>query len=812
VAVLLPLLSLREVRPVRARAEFEQSRQLFLHGHLEESQQAAAQGYGRWRLYNPDLAERFQTLEAEAMVWRGSYDEALTVLSSSPASEDREETLLRLAIEAVAYTRIHQFAEAQQRLAQGTRLCAHRTDTACGEVIRAFGILDIERGQIDEAREAFLSTLSFAKAHNDKWLEATALLNLGAASLQQGHLDEAVDWSTIAYRAASELEAEDLAQRSLGNLGWAYVGMGDQERALAYFLEAEADATKLGDNLFQIKWLITEAYVYQEMGDLDRSSKPYRQALKLATQINSKEDIINSLEVLAHLSIEKGNLQEASDYIEQLSPLVRATPDRLDDLDVMLAQGKIDAARGQDQKAEAILTSVENDPDSQTSMRLGAEHELARLYEHRNNDASADRIYKTALMTFEMARQQLQHETSKLPFLANATPIYDDYIQMLIKQGKIPLALDLADHSRARTLAQGLGLPTSVQPTALNAGQIARKANATLLFYWLGRTRSYLWAVTPTKTELFPLPPQSEITASVDRYRSALLGPDDALESANEDGIALYRTLVAPAIHLIGPGSNVVILSDGALSRLNFETLIVPSDHPHYWIEDATLVSAPSLYMLASAKPFSGSARNALLLGDAVSADPDYPELPKASVEMERIEKHFAIKDETVYARERANPEAYIASGPQQYAYIHFVAHGVASQTDPLDSAIILSRATANGDSFKLYARDIIHHPIQARLVTISSCYGGGTRSYAGEGLVGLSWAFLRAGAHNVIGALWEVSDDSTPRLMDSLYQGLEQGMPPSAALRRAKLIMLHQHNNFRNPFFWAPFQIYTGL
>ena len=96
--------------------------------------------------------------------------------------------------------------------------------------------------------------------------------------------------------------------------------------------------------------------------------------------------------------------------------------------------------------------------------------------------------------------------------------------------------------------------------------------------------------------------------------------------------------------------------------------------------------------------------------------------------------------------------------------------------------------ARSGEESFKLYARDIMQHPIDARLVTISACYGSGTRSYAGEGLVGLSWAFLRAGAHNVIGALWEVSDDSTPQLMDALYQGLADGQNPATALRRAKL------------------------
>jgi CHAT domain-containing protein len=215
--------------------------------------------------------------------------------------------------------------------------------------------------------------------------------------------------------------------------------------------------------------------------------------------------------------------------------------------------------------------------------------------------------------------------------------------------------------------------------------------------------------------------------------------------------------------------------------------------------------------MLASARPVRGVGRTLLLLGDAVSPGPDYPELPNASAEMTEIGKHFRPRDETVFARQQANAGAYLHSAPQRFAYIDFVAHGVASSADPLDSAIVLSRTTGAEDSFKLYARDIMLHPIDARLVTIAACYGGGTRSYAGEGLVGLSWAFLRAGAHNVIGALWEVSDESAPRLMDALYQGLEDGLRPNAALRQAKLSMLHAPGGFRRPFFWAPFQLYTG-
>jgi CHAT domain-containing protein len=236
----------------------------------------------------------------------------------------------------------------------------------------------------------------------------------------------------------------------------------------------------------------------------------------------------------------------------------------------------------------------------------------------------------------------------------------------------------------------------------------------------------------------------------------------------------------------------------------------VPGPKPHYWIEDATVADANSLRLLAASHSSTNSSGKLLLIGDAVSPNADYADLPKAGVEIENIEKHFAPTGRDVLTRAQATAPAYLESEPEKFSYIHFVAHGTASRLSPLDSAVILSKASAEEDSFKLYARDIIHHPLHAELVTISTCYGAGARAYTGEGLVGLSWAFLRAGAHNVIGALWEVSDASTPRLMDELYDELKKGRSPQAALRSAKLSLLHS-DSFRKPFYWAPFQLYTG-
>ena len=128
----------------------------------------------------------------------------------------------------------------------------------------------------------------------------------------------------------------------------------------------------------------------------------------------------------------------------------------------------------------------------------------------------------------------------------------------------------------------------------------------------------------------------------------------------------------------------------------------------------------------------------------------------------------------------------------------------------PLDSAIVLSKSSADSDSFKLYARDILKRPLRAELVTVAACYGAEGPSYSGEGLVGLSWAFLRAGAHHVIAALWAVTDAPAPQFMDEFYARIERHESPDVALRAAKLSLLHG-GRYQNPFYWAPFQLYVG-
>ena len=126
-----------------------------------------------------------------------------------------------------------------------------------------------------------------------------------------------------------------------------------------------------------------------------------------------------------------------------------------------------------------------------------------------------------------------------------------------------------------------------------------------------------------------------------------------------------------------------------------------------------------------------------------------------------------------------------------------------------MESAIVLS-GPATG--YKLYAHDIIAKPIHADLVTISACYGAGKRWYIAEGMVGLGWAFIRAGARQVIAALWEVDDSTTPELMNILYTELDRHRTAADALRTAKLAMLHSNGPQKLPYYWGSLQLYTRL
>jgi CHAT domain-containing protein len=748
------------------------------------------------------------------------YAEVLTLLNSQPTRPDDKELLTEiLALEGVAHARLHQFPEAEEKLGKAKQMCRVGSAPTCGDVILAYGVLSVQHEQLDSAKQSFEQSLQFARADNDRLLEATSLLDLGLTSLREEHFDEAIDWTDAAFRAATTLGAGNIAQTALGNLGWAYYYLGDFEKSLKMSLEAEKLAGQAGNIIGQLTWITAAGYVYASRANLADATQSYREALDLANKTGGGEAIYDAYRALALVSVEDGKLEDARRFSDRANEIAHSDKNHLEELYPLFVKGLIATRSHDGAEAERIFHEVETDTKTNASLKFRAEHALARLYEDEGRSVAADREYQTALKTIEASRSTLKRDDSKLPFSNNARRVYDDYVHFLVASKRTNEALRWADFSRARTLAEGLGLLPeggSVGPPPLDAPQIARHAGGTILFYWLGEKQSYLWAITPQKPSVFTLPPGKDIDDAVRRYREAL-EVQDVLASADKDGEFLYQTLIAPADKLLEKDKKVCVIPDGSLNNLNFETLLVsepnaPQPKLHYWIEDVTIADANSLRVLGAPRADNEKRdRTLLIVGNSVAPNDEYRELPQADAQMRSVESHFPKGEQKILTREQATPSAYLASSPEKFSYIHFVAHGTASQLSPLDSAIVLSKESAEDNSFKLYARDIIRYPLRADLVTISACYSAGDRSYSGEGLVGLSWAFLRAGAHNVVAALWDVSDASTAQLMNKFYDELNKGASPDAALRTAKLSLL-RGKEFHNPFYWAPFQLYARL
>ncbi|HEX2122713.1 MAG TPA: CHAT domain-containing protein, partial [Thermoanaerobaculia bacterium] len=460
------------------------------------------------------------------------------------------------------------------------------------------------------------------------------------------------------------------------------------------------------------------------------------------------------------------------------------------------AEGKLDAA---EKTLRAIIDAAETE-----GTRAEAHARLGEVLAKRDTTAAREQ-FEIAVDTLRRKRATVA-EDLRLGFYTPVAEIFGVYVDFLVDQGLHEEALAVTETSRATTLEEMLELPP--QTRRLDARAIAKERNATILCYWLGRTGSYAWKVTPEAVVATRLAEDVAIAAAAERYRLELLGPHGFLQRTGARGAQLYTMLVEPVVRDLPRDARVIVIADGPLHALNFETLVVPSPRPHYWIDDVVLQTAHSLQLLARRRDERPAAEPKLLvIGNPPAVDPAFPALSQAKEEIERVERHFPRS--RILRGPQATPAAYRAASPAGYDYIHFVAHGVATRKQPLQSAVILGRDANN--QYKLYARDIKDQPLGARLVTISSCHGAGTRAFAGEGLVGLAWAFLGAGASNVIAALWEVDDAVAAGMMDVVYAGIANGTDPAVALRDAKRKILRSGRTYERPRYWAPFVLYAG-
>jgi CHAT domain-containing protein len=146
------------------------------------------------------------------------------------------------------------------------------------------------------------------------------------------------------------------------------------------------------------------------------------------------------------------------------------------------------------------------------------------------------------------------------------------------------------------------------------------------------------------------------------------------------------------------------------------------------------------------------------------------------------------------------------------FRLVHFATHGLLNKKRPELSGLVLSLTGPDGQSREgfLSVEEILSLRWRAELVTLSGCRTGLGRSVNGEGLVGLTRAFMVAGVPRVVASLWSVDDSATAELMRRFYAEMlgPAKRSPAAALRIAQL-ELRKKRSRAAPYYWAAFQLH---
>lgn len=150
------------------------------------------------------------------------------------------------------------------------------------------------------------------------------------------------------------------------------------------------------------------------------------------------------------------------------------------------------------------------------------------------------------------------------------------------------------------------------------------------------------------------------------------------------------------------------------------------------------------------------------------------------------------------------------------HATIHLATHGVLDNRDALNSYLLLTKTDDETENEGLLqAREIIDMHLDTDLAVLSACETGNGRISSGEGVIGMSWAFLVAGTRSVVVSQWRVNSASTSQLMKNFYHALARqkdlkGPNKSLALKDASLHLL-KDRRYRHPFYWAGFVLVSS-
>lgn len=644
-------------------------------------------------------------------------------------------------------------------------------------LLNRLGEVSAAQGKNTEAIEYYERSLKLQEELGNKVMMSYSLNNVGNVRFAQGNYTEAVSLSTRAANLARETNNPEILRQALTSKGRALRALNESGKASESFAEAIAVTEQLrqgvvGNEQDQQLFFESKTAPYYAMVDLLIARNDWAEAFAYAERAKGRIllDVLKS----GRAVVTKAMTPEERNQEESLNQVIVALNSQL--------------------RRESLLLR----PDQQRLAALESELKNARL-----------------------------------DYEAFQTRLYAAHPELKIRRGETA-TLNLNE-----------------------AVQLLPDAQTALLEYVVTQERVYLFVITKSEAtknkrgdvelKVFTLGIKPDALAA----RIAELRQKIASNSLDfrEPARQMYDLLIKPAQAQLSNKTTVCLVPDGSLWELPFQALL--SVENRYFLEDYALFYTPSLSVLREMKKrellndsalnsqqtnlyeastlkvgmnqastsrtllaFGNPALSERVVAQANSMNRDQPlgPLPEAEREVKSLTQFYRSTESKILVGAEAREETVKAEAGK-YKVLHFATHGLLDDTNPMYSHLVLASDSQHEDGF-LEAREITNLNLNADLVVLSACQTARGRIAAGEGLIGMSWAFFVAGTPTTVASQWKVDSASTTMLMTNFHQLLttqeSKGgahMTKAQALRGAALKLL-SNAQYRHPFYWAGFVI----
>jgi CHAT domain-containing protein len=398
--------------------------------------------------------------------------------------------------------------------------------------------------------------------------------------------------------------------------------------------------------------------------------------------------------------------------------------------------------------------------------------------------------------------------------------------------------------------------------TPIQFKELAVKAEETLVLYKVTPDWIYVWVVKRIggQNNILKFVRLSSKTFEIEKLIEKLVSPfgrgkykEFDIKVSNE----LFDKILKPVLEGVETSKRLIIMPDGMLNILPFEVLVTgagcgndkksncflgdqynisyyPSaailtfnreavlqtvpfkgslfavGDPVYGPDDKRLNESQISSLLESAKKYASefTLRSNRFRKGVEDKGYTFDRLAYSGLEVQKIKDAFENipGDREVLVGFDASEGNIKSRDLTRYQYLHFAVHGILAFDLPYlnEPALVLAVDPDTKEDGFLTLSEIYGLKLNADLVTLSACKTGLGLRVSGEGVLGLSRAFINAGARAVLVSLWEVPDESTALFMEEFYRLLAQGIDKVEALKKAKEYL--RMKGYENPFFWAPF------